>query len=206
MLRTVFLISLLGLLLGACGGASEDAASSAAAVGAAAVSAVADGGWTQPSPDGKPAIAADNVNDVGRYLAVFALCNDCHTAGWLPAGDVPENMWMAGNPVGYEGPWGITFPSNLRLKVQEWSEEQWVATLRTRRALDPMPLIAVNQMAEKDSRAFYRYLRNLGPIGEEMPDPIPPGAPRSEPYTTLRVWPAGTEDLPWEKDLMSQGQ
>jgi hypothetical protein len=192
-------ICALCLALGACGGdaSMSDRTAQAGAEAAAGV------GLAEASPDGIPSIAADDVNAVGRYIAVVALCNDCHTAGWLPAGDVPEEQWLAGNPVGYEGPWGITFPSNLRLRAQEWTEEQWVQTLRTRKALDPMPWIAVNQMSEKDSRAFYRYLRNLGPTGEHMPAPIPPGAPRSQPYTTLRIWPAGTEDLPWEKDLMS---
>jgi len=206
MLRILSGLIAAGLLAAACGGSGDMSdLPSAGTVGTAAGGANADGGWTQPSPDGRPAIAANDVNEVGRYLAVFALCNDCHTAGWLPAGDVPEELWMAGNPVGYEGPWGITFPSNLRLRVQEWTEDQWVETLRTRKALDPMPWIAVNQMSEKDSRAFYRYLRNLGPTGEHMPAPIPPGAPRSQPYTTLRIWPAGTEDLPWEKDLLAGG-
>jgi hypothetical protein len=202
MLRALIFIGSLSLLLAACGGGSEQAAPSATPESAA--TAQAEGGWTQPSPDGKPSLSAEDANAVGRYIAVVALCNDCHTAGWLPRGDVPEEMWMAGNPVGYEGPWGITFPSNLRLRAQEWTEDQWVETLRTRKALDPMPWIAVNQMSEKDSRAFYRYLRNLGPIGQHMPAPIPPGAPRAQPYTTLRIWPAGTEDLPWQKDLMSQ--
>jgi mono/diheme cytochrome c family protein len=202
MARALIITASVSLLVAACGGGGEPAAPPSATPTSAAP---AEGGWTQASPDGKPALAADDVDAVGRYIAVVALCNDCHTAGWLPAGDVPEEMWMAGNPVGYEGPWGITFPSNLRLRAQEWTEEQWVETLRTRKALDPMPWIAVNQMSEKDSRAFYRYLRNLGPIGAHMPAPIPPGAPRSQPYTTLRIWPAGTEDLPWEKDLMSGG-
>ena len=195
-------IGSLSVLVGACGRNDE------AMPGATATAALSspEDGWTQPSPDGRPTIVAEDVNSVGRYMAVVALCNDCHTAGWLPAGDVPEALWMAGNPVGYEGPWGMTFPSNLRLRAQEWTEDQWVETLRTRRALDPMPWIAVNQMSEKDSRAFYRYLRNLGPIGAHMPAAIPPGAPRSQPYTTLRIWPAGTEDLPWEQDLLSDGQ
>jgi mono/diheme cytochrome c family protein len=203
MLRALIFVGSLSLLVAACGGGTEQAAPPSATPEPAAT-AQAEGGWTQPSPDGKPSLSAEDANAVGRYIAVVALCNDCHTAGWLPRGDVPEEMWMAGNPVGYEGPWGITFPSNLRLRAQEWTEDQWVETLRTRKALDPMPWIAVNQMSEKDSRAFYRYLRNLGPIGQHMPAPIPPGAPRSQPYTTLRVWPAGTEDLPWQKDLMSQ--
>ena len=181
-------MALCSLVLVAC---EQPAPTESASSEAAAQSAPADG-WTQASPDGRSSISAATAEDAGRYMVVFALCNDCHTAGWLPAGDVPEDQWLLGNPVGYEGPWGVTFPSNLRLRAQEWTEDQWVETLRTRKALDPMPWIAVNAMSEKDARALYRYARNLGAGGQHMPTPIPPGAPLTEPYTTLRVWPAGT--------------
>ena len=103
------------------------------------------------------------------------LCNDCHTPNWLPAGDVPEDQWLTGSPVGYEGPWGVTFPSNLRLSAQDRTEDEWVEMLQTRSARDPMPWIAVNQMSESDSRAFYRFLRSLGPAGERMPNAIMAG-------------------------------
>jgi hypothetical protein len=150
------------------------------------------GDWTHSSPDGLPAVSAESAIEAGRYIAVIALCNDCHTYGWLPAGNVPEDQWLAGAPVGYEGPWGVTFPSNLRLRAQEWTEDEWVETLRTRKQRDPMPWIAVNVMSDKDSRAFYRFLRELGPFGEHMPAPIAPGQPITEPYISLREWPADT--------------
>ena len=151
------------------------------------------GGWRQPSPDGLPATAGNSEKEVGRYLAVVALCNDCHTAKWLPAGDVPEDRWLAGNPVGYEGVWGVTFASNLRLRAQEWTEDQWVQTLRTRKEREPMPWIAINQMSENDSRAFYRFLKSLGPTGEHMPAPIGPGEPITTRYITMRTWDANTK-------------
>lgn len=194
MLGRVIVSCSLALALAACEQTSVPAGGQQTQSQAASQSA--DGGWNHPSPDGRPSIMASSAIEAGRYMVVFALCNDCHTAGWLPAGDVPEDQWLLGNPVGYEGPWGVTFPSNLRLRAQEWTEDQWVETLRTRKALDPMPWIAVNAMSEKDARALYRYARSLGPAGQHMPAPIPPGAPLTEPYTTLRVWPAGTVLVP----------
>jgi mono/diheme cytochrome c family protein len=194
MRRLIGLLGLSSLWLLGCGGATDTAET------ASVPDAAAAGAWMASSSDGLPSVGADDVDVAGRYLAVVALCNDCHTEGWLPDGDVPEERWMTGNPVGYEGPWGVTFASNLRLRAQEWTEEQWVQTLKTRKLLRPMPWAAVNAMSEKDLTALYRYLRNLGPAGERMPAPIPPGAPREEPFTTQRVWPAGTE-LPWDSAL-----
>lgn len=186
LLRGLFVVCSLALLLTACG---RDAFEPVTMIADNADSA---GDWTHSSSDGLPSVSAESAIEAGRYITVVALCNDCHTHGWLPAGDVPEEQWLAGSWVGYEGPWGVTFPSNLRLRAQEWTEDQWVETLRTRKQLDPMPWIAVNVMSEKDARAFYRYLRHLGPYGEHMPPPIPPGEPITEPYISLRDWPADT--------------
>jgi mono/diheme cytochrome c family protein len=51
----------------------------------------------------------------GRYLIRMMGCNDCHTKGFAPSGgQVPESQWLAGDTLGYRGPWGTTYPSNLR--------------------------------------------------------------------------------------------
>ena len=188
MLRTLVLLCALSLLFAACGGGEP----ASTAVEAAESTQAGNDGWREPSPDGLPATAADSPEEVGQYIAVVALCHDCHTPNWLPAGDVPEDQWLTGSPVGYEGPWGVTFPSNLRLVAQERTEDEWVEMLRTRKARDPMPWIAVNQMSENDSRAFYRFLRSLGPMGERMPAAIEPGQPITEPYVSLRAWDPNT--------------
>ena len=175
------------VLLAACAGGTGGGAGDGGSEGAAQAS-----GWRQASPDGRPATAGNSDVEVGRYLAVIALCNDCHTANWLPKADVPVEQWLAGNPVGWEGSWGGTFPSNLRLRAQEWTEDQWVQTLKTRKEREPMPWSAVNQMSENDARALYRFLKSLGPTGEHMPAPIGPGEPITERYTSLRAWDANT--------------
>ncbi|OYY80955.1 MAG: hypothetical protein B7Y33_02640, partial [Hydrogenophilales bacterium 16-62-9] len=54
----------------------------------------------------------------GRYLIATSGCNDCHTPGFMPnAGKVAESEWMTGDSMGWQGPWGTTYPSNLRLLV-----------------------------------------------------------------------------------------
>ena len=188
MLRTSVLLCSLPLLLVACGGGEPASPEVEAAAPAQEVS----DGWRDPSPDGLPTTTAGSPEEVGRYIAVVALCNDCHTPNWLPAGDVPEDQWLTGSPVGYEGPWGVTFPSNLRLSAQDRTEDEWVEMLQTRSARDPMPWIAVNQMSESDSRAFYRFLRSLGPAGDRMPNAIMAGQTITEPYVSLRAWDPNT--------------
>ncbi len=130
-------------------------------------------------------VAASSV-EAGRYLAIVAGCNDCHTDGYLATGgNVPESDWLTGSPVGFRGPWGTTYPKNLRLTVQRMSEDEWVTTLRERKALPPMPWMNINQLSESDARALYQYLRSLGPAGEAMPQPVPPDQEPSTPFILL---------------------
>ncbi|HEY1230376.1 MAG TPA: hypothetical protein VGF26_23955, partial [Ramlibacter sp.] len=61
----------------------------------------------------------------GRYLARIGGCNDCHTRGYAQSGGkVPENQWLTGDGVGWSGPWGTTYPANLRLALAKVSEQQ----------------------------------------------------------------------------------
>jgi mono/diheme cytochrome c family protein len=63
-----------------------------------------------------PALAQQGDAARGRYIALIGGCNDCHTAGFpQKGGEVPEAEWLLGNPVGFRGPWGTTYPTNLRL-------------------------------------------------------------------------------------------
>ena len=36
-------------------------------------------------------------------------------------------------PVGFQGPWGTSYPANLRLTVQSMTETQWVRFARDNR-------------------------------------------------------------------------
>ena len=134
----------------------------------------------------QPHIMAANPVAAGRYLTIVGGCNDCHTAGYLQTeGQVPEADWLTGSPLGWRGPWGTTYSSNLRLLVQEMTENAWVITLRTRKAMPPMPWMNVNKMSEPDVRALYQYIKSLGPKGEAMPKPLPPDQEPATPYISL---------------------
>jgi mono/diheme cytochrome c family protein len=131
----------------------------------------------------RPFVMASDSIAAGRYLVVIAGCNDCHTPGYLenPA-SVPESAWLTGVPVGFRGPWGTTYPRNLRLTASQMDADTWVQTLHTRTALPPMPWVNVNSMSEQDLRAIYHYIRTLQPIGNPAPEPVPPGQEPPTPY------------------------
>ncbi|MDH4245230.1 MAG: hypothetical protein OEV38_15905, partial [Nitrospira sp.] len=58
----------------------------------------------------------------GRYLIKIAGCNDCHTTSYAEAaGKIPEQDWLKGDSIGWRGPWGTTYASNLRLYMQNLS-------------------------------------------------------------------------------------
>ena len=118
----------------------------------------------------------------GRYLVMIAGCNDCHTAGFAQAGGTtPESEWLTGDTVGWRGPWGTTYPTNVRLLVQSMSEEGWVGWARTARTAPPMPYWALNAMTPGDLRAVYQFIRSLGPRGVPAPADLPPGQIPSTP-------------------------
>lgn len=124
--------------------------------------------------------------EAGRYLVAIGGCHDCHTPGFMENGwAVPESDYLTGVPVGWRGPWGTSYARNLRLTVQSLTEDQWVAMLRSRDSLPPMPWSNVNRMSEPDVRAIYKYLKSLGPVGEQPPAPLPPDQEPTTPYIVL---------------------
>jgi mono/diheme cytochrome c family protein len=124
----------------------------------------------------------------GRYIAQIAGCNDCHTAGYMArAGKVPEKEWLQG--LGWKGDWGTTYAVNLRTYMQSMTEDQWVRTARALKARPPMPWFALNEMHEADLRAFYRFVRYLGPAGGPAPAYVPPGQTPTGPYAQFPAAP-----------------
>ena len=119
----------------------------------------------------------------GRYLVAVSGCNDCHTPGFLVKGNkVPEKDRLTGGSLGWRGPWGTTYPANLRLYFQEITEEQWVHVAKEIQRRPPMPYYSLNQMAEPDVRAMYKYIRSLGPAGKPAPKYVPPEKVPPQPY------------------------
>ena len=118
----------------------------------------------------------------GRYLTVVGGCNDCHTDGYAQsAGNIPESERLMGSAVGFNGPWGTTYPKNLRLLVQSMSETQWLAHARVERR-PPMPWFNLREMKDDDLRALYQYVKSLGAKGNPAPEYVPPAQTVSTPY------------------------
>ncbi len=134
--------------------------------------------WAQP-----PGGAADIRH--GRYLVQTSGCNDCHTPGYMQKdGNVPESEWLIGDTMGWQGPWGTTYPANLRLLVQQLDEKTWLA--RARQPMrPPMPSSSLRAMSDADLMAIYHYVRKLGEKGRMVPAYVPPGGQVATPYLDL---------------------
>jgi mono/diheme cytochrome c family protein len=121
--------------------------------------------------------------DRGRYLVRIAGCNDCHTAGYaISAGKVDEKQWLTGDALGWRGPWGTTYASNLRLLVQNMTEDQFLNHARSDQGRPPMPWFNVRDMTDDDVKAIYAYIKHLGPGGKPAPTYLPPGQEPKGPF------------------------
>jgi mono/diheme cytochrome c family protein len=121
----------------------------------------------------------------GRYLVKIAGCNDCHTPGYAQdAGNTPESNWLIGDRLGWQGPWGTTYPLNLRRFVQGMTEEQWLKIAR-QPARPPMPWFALREMTDEDLAAIYQFTRSLGPAGPDAPAYVPPGGRVDTPVVSM---------------------
>ncbi len=154
---------------------------------AATVLAAATAAWQAEAVKPSPQPAGANASiERGRYLAKIAGCNDCHTAGYAQTGGkVPEKDWLTGDAVGWQGPWGTTYPANLRLVLAKMDEDTWVRTAKSAQYRPPMPWFALHDMSEADLRAFHRFVRSLGAAGEPAPAYVPPGQAASGPVITF---------------------
>ncbi|MEZ5652534.1 MAG: hypothetical protein R3E87_18500 [Burkholderiaceae bacterium] len=118
----------------------------------------------------------------GRYLVMVGGCNDCHTPGFAESGGkTAVNEWLTGSLVGFQGPWGTTYPTNLRLSVQGMNEAAFLAKARTAMR-PPMPSPSLMAMTDADLRSLYRFIRSLGLAGVAAPDYVPPGRVVNTPY------------------------
>lgn len=141
----------------------------------------------------RPHVSAATPEEAGRYLVILGGCNDCHTPGWAESnGTLPEEAWLTGAPVGFQGPWGTSYPANLRLLVQALDEDAWVARMKSGQGLPPMPWVNVTRADEADLRALYGFIRSLGPAGAPAPAAVGPDQTPATPYISMMpVMPAG---------------
>lgn len=138
--------------------------------------------------DAQPApaihVAATSQVDAGRYLVRLGGCNDCHTPGFaMTNGSAPaEAEWLTGDSVGFSGPWGVSYPANLRLSFQNMDEDQFINMARKGQGRPPMPWPSLMAMSDTDLKAIYAYIRSLGPKGEPSPAPLSPGLAPDRPH------------------------
>jgi len=152
----------------------------------ATVIAFMQGCQAPQAPAGIAAMTDSELLARGDYLVRIAGCNDCHTPGYMDQqGNVDKALWLTGNRLGFHGPWGTTYPSNLRLRMTEMDEAQWLAYSADLHTRPMMPDFAVRAMHEDDRRAIYRFARSLGAAGEPAPAYLPPGRPPPLPYVQL---------------------
>lgn len=150
-----------------------------AVLACALVLAGASAAWGQQKGEGKMAAEVQR----GRYLVKVGGCNDCHTPGYAPTGGkVDEKLWLTGDTLGWRGPWGTTYATNLRLVANVLSEAQFVARARSSELRPPMPWFNVRDMSDGDVRAIYRYLKALGPAGQPAPAYLPPDKEPPPPF------------------------
>lgn len=134
----------------------------------------------------QPHVLAATQIEAGRYIVEVGGCNDCHTPGFaMKNGQVPEAQWLTGDSMGYRGPWGTTYPSNLRLFVKDLHENDFVMIVRNRNSRPPMPWPSLHAMNEKDLRAVFAYIKSLGPTGQPAPEYVPPTEEPKTPWLSF---------------------
>ena len=129
---------------------------------------------------------ADPSTDRGEYIVSIAGCNDCHTDGYIETGgQVPKEDWLLGSDLGYTGPWGTTYATNLRLSVPQKTEDEWVKYARNLQVQPPMPWFSLHHMTDDDLRSIYRFIRSLGADGEAAPEALPPDQTPEGPHVVF---------------------
>jgi len=120
----------------------------------------------------------------GRQISWSSGCIDCHTPGTF-YGTPDTTRLMSGSELGWEGPWGVTYPRNLtpdpETGIASWTVQNIVDAVRLGHRPDqspilpPMPWPAYSQMSDDDVYALATYLKSLPPVKHRAPDRIPPG-------------------------------
>lgn len=133
--------------------------------------------------DAQAAKTTAQLVEQGRHLVRIASCNDCHTAGFAPSGGkVPEKDWLTGDLVGFKGPWGTSYPSNLRKLVSGLDEKGFLVFMRNRKFLPPMPTDAIAAMTDEEIRSIFHFIKSLGDGGAASPSSLPPGEKPKTPF------------------------
>ena len=119
----------------------------------------------------------------GRQVVKTLGCNFCHTPDFMvKRSTIPEDDWLVGSSVGFFSPSGTTYPTNLRLLLNNMTENEWLVLARQMRQDSPMSWIMLPDTAEQDLRAIYKFVHYLGPKGSPAPPPLPAGVAPTTQY------------------------
>jgi hypothetical protein len=130
---------------------------------------------------------ADESIERGLQVSIIAGCHDCHTEGYSEAeGKIDPEKALKGSPIGFKGPWGTSYATNLRYRVQFTSERGFVAMLKSMTTRPPMPWYNIRALDENDMIALYRYIKSLGPSRDYVVYSLPPGEEPKTPYIQLK--------------------
>ena len=119
----------------------------------------------------------------GEYLATIGGCHDCHTPGTLYGG--PDfGRKLAGSELGWRGPWGVSYASNLtpddETGLGGWTNIEIERALRSGVKKDgtpiapPMPWPSTSKLTTDDMSSLIAYLKSLPPIHHKVPDRVAP--------------------------------
>ncbi len=120
----------------------------------------------------------------GAYLVTISGCNDCHTPGLLY--NAPDfKRTLAGSDLGWQGPWGVSYASNLTPDTETglgaWTDAEIERALRSGIKRDgspvapPMPWPNYAHYTPEDMAAVIAYLRSVPPVRHKNLGPLPPG-------------------------------
>ena len=124
-----------------------------------------------PAPDMKRALSGHPQDMKVEAPAKLA-------APWIGAFSPTLTAWS--------GPWGVSFSANLTTDpetgvLRDFNEQQFIQTMRTgkhqgqgREILPPMPWPLIGKMTDDDLKAVFAYLRQVAPIKNKVPEPLPP--------------------------------
>jgi mono/diheme cytochrome c family protein len=125
----------------------------------------------------------------GLQVSLLAGCHDCHTEGFRESrGKIDPIKAMKGSSIGWQGPWGTTYPPNLRLTVNSLSEDGFASYYgRTTftGGTPAMPWYRLPMIGKDDFRSLYRYIKSLGEPGKQAPAFVPPGERVRTPFIVL---------------------
>ena len=102
-----------------------------------------------------------------------------------PAAPAPAAVALKGSSLGWQGPWGTTYPANLRLTAGDMTEDEFVEFAGSFEARPPMPWFNVHAMSKAEVRSLYQYIKSLGEPGDPVPEYVPPGQEPKTPYIVI---------------------